>query len=120
MNCLSFTDSDPSAVVIPGTKVKVSCWCPGSSTSLVIDGNFIYSPDQQLTQNILDERGITVMPYSLDDSSGFSISTTATADSNGTFFHCYNSQDSDSPTVYIYAVYGKITCVNYIISLCNQ
>ena len=120
MSCLYLTDSDPSVVVVPGTKVNVSCWCPGSSTSMVIDGNYIYSESQTPTQNILDERGIAVIHYSLDSSSGFIISTNATAESNGTFFHCYNSQDKDSPTVYIYVVYGKTTCVNYIISLCNQ
>ena len=113
MNCVYLTDSDPSAVVIPGTKVNVSCWCPGSSTSLVFDNFFFYSKDQKQTQNILDERGITVVPYSLSASSGYIISTNATALSNETFFHCITNDNlNSSPTVYIYAVYGKLICMN--------
>ena len=113
MNCLYLIDSDPSAVVFPRTKVNISCWCSGSGTSLVVDNNFFYSETQPQTQAILDERGITVMPYSLNAFSGYIISTTATALSNETFFHCYSNDFlNNSPTVYIYAVYGKLICMN--------
>ena len=106
-----FAGSDPSVVVLPGTLVNVSCWCPGSFTSLIFGDLYIYTKNQTATQAILDERGITVLSYSVDAFSGYTVSTNATNLSNGTFFDCLSASGS-SPRVYIYALYGKLIYVN--------
>ena len=104
-------------VVLPGTLVNVSCWCPGSFTSLIFDNSFAYLESQPAIQDILDKRGLTVMRYSVDAFSGYTISTIATNLSNGTFFHCLANM-AESPTVYIHVVYGKLILSEQ--QCCNQ
>ena len=88
--------------------MNVRCWCTEGPTVLVFDDTYFYMEGLTSTERFLNETGITVTPYAMNGSEGFSISTIVTNINNGTYFYCFES-DSGSHRVYIYLENGRLT-----------